>query len=287
MKLFFKKEPENWILKLYRITDKNSALEFDAESCALLAVELVEKECHLSATDFVINFQNSIHSLSEWKKKVKSQKEIAYSYIGFNSNKTNSFLTLSNPMINCTAKPEFSYIEICIQISSKFADQSTIENISENLIVRYDFEYGYCIKLPSNYNAGNERKIKKNLFSSSVEVSEIDHRWNFHLIGIKSGFIKQLYNINFLNESHFSAPCFKELIKTHGKSTKINGSIQKWTLSSTELESLKHNTHVVEKSIVADGPVFMSSQEAKEFSDKMKPKRPVANRVARPTPKWE
>ena len=82
-------------------------------------------------------------------------------------------------MLNYTEQPQNSALEISIQVSSEFADQKSIEKIVEELTNTFDFEYGYVTKLPANYDSGTERKIKKGLFSTSVEVNNTDNYESF------------------------------------------------------------------------------------------------------------
>ena len=204
MNFFGKNRTENWIIKLFKITNNKTAEQFDMESCILSTIDLISQKTELKATHFDINYKDSRKTLNGFKKALKKQKEIVYSFVGFNSNKTNTYFTVDNPMLNWTEQPENSSIDISIQIASDLAELNTIELITKNLITSFDFDYGYITKLPSNYDSGTERKIKKGLFSTSVEVNEIDHAWTFHSVGILDGFIKRLYPVNYLNKSHFS-----------------------------------------------------------------------------------
>jgi len=176
-------------------------------------------------------------------------------------------------MLNWTEKPENSSIEISIQIASEFAQLKMIELTTKNLITRFDFEYGYITKLPSNYDSGTERKIKKGLFSTSVEVNEIDHAWTFHSVGILDGFIKRLYPINYLNKSHFSDLITKELILKYGTTENISDSTTKWTLSMEEIDKIKNNEQVRKISIITDNLGFLKTDKAKVFKGKMELKK--------------
>ncbi|WP_298549265.1 hypothetical protein [uncultured Aquimarina sp.] len=279
MNFFRKNRTENWIIKLFKITDNKTAEQFDMQSCILSAIDLISQKTELKATDFDINYRSSSKTLNGFKKALKKQKEVVYSFVGFNSDKTNTYFTIDNPMLNWTEKPENSSIEISIQIASEFADLNTIELTIKNLITSFDFEYGYITKLPSNYDSGTERKIKKGLFSTSIEVNETDHVWTFHSVGILDGFIKRLYPVNYLNKSHLSDLTTKELILKYGIIENISDNICKWTLNSEEIESLKNNEQIQKISIITNELGFLKTDKAKLFKDKMELKKPVANTV--------
>lgn len=273
MNFFRKNRTENWIIKLFKITDNKTAEQFDMQSCILSVIDLISQKTELKATDFDINYRDSRKTLSGFKKALKKQKEVVYSFVGFNSDKTNTYFTIDNPMLNWTEKPENSSVEISIQIASEFAELKMIELTTKNLITSFDFEYGYITKLPSNYDSGTERKIKKGLFSTSVEVNETDHAWTFHSVGILDGFIKRLYPINYLNKSHFSDLRIKELILKYGILEKISDNISKWTLNSEEIDILKHNEEIQNISIITSDLGFLKTDKAKVFKEKMNLKK--------------
>lgn len=277
MNFFKKNRTKNWIIKLYKITDNKTAEQFDMQSCILLAIELISQKTKLKATDFYINYKDSRKTLNGFKKALEKQKEVVYSFVSFNSDKTNTHFSINNPMLNWTQKPENSFIKISIQIASELAELKMIELTTENLITCFDFEYGYITKLPSNYDSGTERMIKKGLFSTSVEVNEVDHAWTFHSVGILDGFIKHLYQINYLNKSHFSNLRINELILKYGILEKISDNISKWTLNSDEIDILKNNEEIQNISIITSDFRFLKTDISKVFKDKMKLKKSIGN----------
>ncbi len=277
MNFFRKNRTENWIIKLFKITDNKTAEQFDMQYCILSAIDLISQKTKLEATYFDINYRDSSKTLNGFKKALKKHKEVVYSFVGFDSDKSNTYFTISNPMLNWNEQPENSSIDISIQIANEFAELNGIEQITKNLITSFDFEYGYITKLPSNYDSGTERKIKKGLFSTSVEVNETDHAWTFHSVGILDGFIKRLYPVNFLNKSHFSDLTTKELILEYGITENISDCITKWTLSTEEIDKLKNNEQIRKISIITDNLGFFKTEKAKVFKEKMELKKPVAN----------
>ncbi|MDF1698564.1 MAG: hypothetical protein P1U56_22120 [Saprospiraceae bacterium] len=279
MNFFSKNTTENWIIKLFKITDNKTVEQFDMESCILSTIDSICQKTELKATDFDINYKDSRKTLNGFKKALSKQKEVVYSFVGFNSDKTNTYFTVDNPMLNWTERPENSSINISIQIAREYAELNTIERITKNLITSFDFEYGYITKLPSNYDSGTERKTKKGLFSTSVEVNEMDHAWTFHSIGILHGFIKRIYPINYLNKSHFSDVLTKELILNYGNTENISDNITKWTLSPDEIKFLKNNEQIQKISILTDSLDFLKTEEAKVFKGKMELKKPASNKA--------
>jgi hypothetical protein len=273
MNLFRKNKTENWVIKLFKITDKKIAENFDMEKCILLTIDSISQFSDLKATDFDINYKDSKKTLNGFKKALKKHNEIVYSFVGFGSNKTNTYFTLNNPMLNWNEKPEKSSIDISIQIASEFVELNSIEQIAEKLIKSFDFEYGYITKLPSNYDSGTEGKIRKSLFTTRVESNQFENIWTFHLVGILEGFIKRIYQINYLNKSHFSELETKQLILKYGNKEKISEKISKWTLSLDEIKSLENNEQIRKISIITTKLEFLKNEKAKNFKRKMELKK--------------
>lgn len=279
MNFFWKNITENWIIKLFKITDNKIAQDFNMESCILSVIDSISQTTELKATHFDINYRDSRKTLNGFKKALKKQKEIVYSSVDFDSNKTNTFFTIENPMLNWTEQPENSSINISIQIATDFADLNMIELTTKNLITFFDFEYGYITKVPSNYDSLTERKIKKGLFSTSIDVNKTDYAWTFHSIGILDGFIKRLYPVNYLNKSHLLDLTTKELTLKYGIIENISDNICKWTLNSEEIENLKNNEQIQKISIITNDLGFLKTDKAKLFRDKMELRKPAANKV--------
>ena len=59
MNFLKKKQTENWIIKLFKLTDQNSAEKFDMESKILLCNNLIEERTELKSENFDINYQSS------------------------------------------------------------------------------------------------------------------------------------------------------------------------------------------------------------------------------------
>jgi hypothetical protein len=270
MNLFRKKKPDNWIVKLFRITDQKSAEDFNMEECIINTIKFIEQESILKPTDFDINYQITRKSLNGFMKALKSQKEIVYSFVGFDSNNTNSLFVISNPMLNWTKKPDNSSIDVCIQIASNIIDSEKVDKIAKGLIESYDFDYGYITKLPWNYDSNSERKLKIGLFSITSDVNETDHAWTFHKLAVLDGFIKRLYPINYLNDSHVKSSKLKELLSNFGAIENVTKRIYKWTLDSNEIEILKKNEDIYEMSIITPGLEFLKTDKAKVINNKMK-----------------
>ncbi len=221
------------------MTDQNLAEKYEMESKILFCIERIEKLTELKAKTFDINYQSIYKTKSGFEKALKSNKELVYCFVDFDSEKTETYFSISNQMLNLNEKPEKETIDFCLQISTKYCDKDSILEFNRVLINELDFDYGYTTQLNSNYDSETERKIKKGLFSTSVNIIEKDHIWTSNKINILNGTLKNLYPINYLNKSHLSNSEQKKIISEFGNLSEVNNRIYKWNLTDLEIEKLK------------------------------------------------
>ena len=249
MNFLKKNRTKNWIIKLFKLTDQNSAEKFEMESKILFCIEQIEKITGLTAKAFDINYQSIYKTKSGFGKALKSNKEIVYCFVDFDSEKTETYFSISNQMLNLNEKPEKETIDVCLQISTKYCEKDSILKLNKVLINELGFDYGYTTQLDSNFDSGTERKIKKGLFSTSVNILEKDHIWSSNKINILNGTLKNLYPINYLNKSHLLNSKQKKIISEFGNLIEVNNRIYKWNLTDLEIEKLK-NTKRTELKLV-------------------------------------
>ena len=161
MKFLKKNRTKNWIIKLFKLTDQNSAEKFKMESNILLCINRIERFTELKAKAFDINYQSFYKTKSGFEKALKSNNELVYCFVDFDSEKTESYFSISNQMLNLNEKPKKETIDFCLQINTKYCDRDLILELNRILINELDFDYGYTTQLDANYDSGTERKIKK------------------------------------------------------------------------------------------------------------------------------
>ena len=249
MKFLKKNRTKNLVIKLFKLTDQNSAEKFEMESNILFCIERIEQVTELKAKIFDINYQSIYKTKSGFQKALKSNKELVYCFVDFDSEKTKTYFSISNQMLNLNEKTEKETIDFSLQISTEYCDEKSIIELNRIIITELEFDYGYTTQLDSNFDSGTERKIKKGLFSTSVEILDKDHIWTSKKINILNGTIKNLYPINYLNKSHLSNSEQKKTILEFGNLNKVNSRIYEWTLTDLDIDKLK-KTKLTELNLV-------------------------------------
>ncbi|MBB3696675.1 hypothetical protein KMW28_23435 [Flammeovirga yaeyamensis] len=261
MNIFKNNLRKHYFLELFKITDQTSASQFDTQDLVLQSVELLEKLTKEKANHFSLNYSNSgSKTIRGFKSQYQKSKEIVQCYVDFNSNKTKTYFTVSNSILNYendSKRPEKSLIDISFQINQSLITKEEIENLAEELIQSFSFDYGYIHEFPTNKYHG-EKKMKKGLFSTSIDIDKIDLLWKNHQIEIMNGYIKKLYFINYLNQSQITNKAIKELIQSNGVCAQVSDTIFKWEVEPKEHQELLKNEELLDTCIVSKESRFLS-----------------------------
>ncbi|WP_258097558.1 hypothetical protein [Marinoscillum pacificum] len=236
------------------------------------AVELIERLSGIKATDFSLNYTSkSYKTIKGFVSRYQKYKDVVYCDVGFNSNETNTFFSISNSLLNYlknAKRPEKDVIQMRFQINDELVNEDEIQTISEELIKKFDFQYGYIHKFPTSKFCG-ERKVKRGLFSTTTTFDKTDQVWRNHEIGILHGYLKKLYSINYLNESQVNNQVISQFLKSHGGCTQISEEISKWSLSNHDFQVVSNLPELKDSMIVTDDLSFLNNPEAKQFKAKM------------------
>lgn len=259
-----------FLIKLYKITDQNSYGQFPTSELVIDCINRLKSLIEFSPTNFELNYSKKYKSLKAFETAL-TKSEVIYSCIEFDTEKTDCFFTVANPMLNYTNKPKKSNLELYIQFDEKYFNSTAID-ICASLIEKFGFEYGFVHRFQKKIDGITEKIIKQGLFSSEITISEDDLTWQFHSVGINYGFIKKLYNFNFLNRSQFENKSIKEQLEKVGETQSISSNMLIWKISDEELKVLNNISSL--KSRIIDIPVkeniFLKNVEAKVLNDLMK-----------------
>ena len=149
MSIFGRKDRQHYFLELYKISDQQSASDFDTQELVLQAVELLENLTGVKADNFSLNYSSkSYKTIRGFKSQFQRYKEVVYCYVGFNSNETNTYFTVSNPLLNYlknAKRPDNSAIDISFQVDENLIGDIKIQTLAEQLIKKFPFEYGLSL----------------------------------------------------------------------------------------------------------------------------------------------
>lgn len=189
--------------------------------------------------------------------------------------KSSSCLTINNNILNFNRNqvPLKSKVSVEIALPSSIIDLNKMESFFKKLYDYFQYEYGYVVGLPEDFNFITERKIKNSFFSNSSSFKEIDRIWRFHSVGVNYGYLKNIYPLNILNKSHISQPIIRKCIDNNiGRIKQINDYLNFWYLKNDEVKDVK-GFFKKSKYLIADKDskdYFMKTKEAERFYALMK-----------------
>ncbi|MDX2303705.1 MAG: hypothetical protein NW226_12950 [Microscillaceae bacterium] len=271
MNLFYKEKAKYKIVNLFKIVNIEQAKQFDLKLYTYQCID------YLNNIDVKLNYFNINFDFKAWTtyqgfdkgiSKINNE-DIVYFFSG---NKEKSYVEIDNSLLNLDLPPQIGSIEITVSIKESIFQ---LDSFSHFLIKSYDvfsFDYGYIVFLDESYDFLTERKLKSTLFGTKNNVKEIDHIWISHCMGVNYGFIKKLYPINFLNETHLAQPLFQTLMNKSGSSYKLNDRITVWLIDDNNLDSFNQDLSEGGYCIGDEKGYqnFLNTKYAKIFYDQMK-----------------
>lgn len=234
VKSFRRKEYK--VIKLFKVVNLELAQDLKIHSFINRCLDFIFENEKILSESYEINY-----GIKEWKTKkglekgisgLKS-KDIVSLLAYFNNSKTS--LTFINDILNHDNPPNKSIVNLEIAIeNSETLEFNKISDFIKNLHSIFNYDYGYITHLKDNYDFHSEVKESKSLFVTKVSVGENDINRDINSLGINSGFLKGVYSINILNESHSSNPEIDHLIEKFGAKEKITEELFMWKLNKEE-----------------------------------------------------
>ncbi len=275
---FWKKKKQFDIIKLYKVVDINQAKTFQCKEVFRACTEFFKDCTDEYPNHYSLNYSNkSWKTLQGFEKKLRKHDNIdlVWLYASY-SPEWDSFyenhFSIGNAMMNSREPPYTSYIDIIITIEKGKLSSNKLYQFLESLTGGFKFDYGYVVSLREGFSANNERKDKVGLFGLESTVEEIDLRWSNNVCGVKEGYIRNIYNLNFLNASHLEQAIIKELmIDDVGTTSKLDGNITIWELTDEELKRAKSKLDA-SPYVIANNKnpnLFLSTEDAKRFKQAM------------------
>lgn len=259
------------IIKLFKIVDYQKAQEIEAHEIISKYIELMNLVLKEYPDHYEINYGQK-----QWRSKTafyKNLSKIDNSRIVHSivmDSKTKSYFSYNNSILDIDKDimPEKAILSIELVLKLELMSTELLKSFISTLYFTFNYEYGYSLDLPENYDFGTERKMKKTLFGYKSTSNSFDKVWRFHSVGIKRGFIKDIYPVNIINSSHLSQDIFKTCMSLNiGKFEEMNENIWLWTLNDEQLSrayEIFNNSYLIisNKNHVRK---FLDSKEAKEF----------------------
>ena len=250
MNIFNKDKGNNRLLKLYKSVSQKQAEAFETKRLIKFILSEIDKLPIILNSFYVIGpYPNS-----GWKTKngflnglKKSQyKNIHHLILADSENKF--FLSYSNFSHNRTIEVNSDSINFNIMVDENILSEKELIIFGERIYPYLNFEYGYIFKQSNRFSI-NEGEIRNKLFSISENKNTKYSKWSTYNCAIKYGYLRSVYQVNYISNLHLENEPLKKIIKSVGE-LKNKGEYYLWTLSILEIEQalkmLKNSEFLIE-----------------------------------------
>jgi hypothetical protein len=240
--LFRKTRDNNTILKMFRVVTKEQAFDFDTKLLIDIVLKLLTDNFKTDPTNYYIT---GPYPDEGWKTKngfLKAVERKKYQNICHLILSTDSYsFSFQNWLLNDIKPKDKDYQAIEFSINEKLCDYEKMEHIYNGITTVFPPDYAVIFKLPTNYMPSTESKIKDGLFGYSVAKNPKENIWRQYIDKVDGAVLKDIYPINFINDSVLNSDSFKQNIVSENIGTLHQGDngLSKWTLKAEEIVMAK------------------------------------------------
>lgn len=236
MSLVKKNIGNNRLLKLYKAVSQSEAEAFDTRSL----IHLLLNEFHqlrLNLNDFYIT---GPYPNDGWKTKKGflnglSKKDFKnVHHLMISDSEDLMFLNFNNWSHNRKVEVKSDSIVIELMLDERIMNYKELASLGQRLYDVLNFEYGYGFTQSKRFSV-SEGMIKNGFFSYSEKENLEYRKWSKYESATKFGFLRNIFELNFLSPKHFENEELSKVVKSLGHLENYNGySI--WTLTKIEVE---------------------------------------------------
>ncbi|MCP5143273.1 MAG: hypothetical protein H6978_00450 [Gammaproteobacteria bacterium] len=223
-------------MNLYRVVDINEARSYDGLALIEAALTGVGRSYAVEPENFCANYTKEWRSWRAFTAGANRLPELTYADVSFG--KEGFSLHYTNSLVNFDEPPELGSLHIGISVPETEGSIEHMLSLAKDLCRQSPFEYGYIHSLADNLTQFGEQKIRRTISGMSVRVDRSGTIWDYHLAAIRSGFLRSVYAVNLINESHLANPAIGKLLQRNvGVVSPFEGELKIWRLSEADLNS--------------------------------------------------
>jgi hypothetical protein len=258
MDLFKKNIGNNMLLKLYKAVSQSEAESFDAKS--LIGFLLAEfDKLRLNLNSFYVT---GPYPNGGWKTvngflgglNKKDFKNIHHLMVSDSEN--SMLLNFQNWSHNRTIEVDSDSIVVEMMFDEKLMTSHELASLGNRLHEFLDFEYGYAFTLPKKFSI-SEGVIKNGFFSYSQKENHEYQKWSKYESATKFGYIRKVYELNFLTQKHLENVELNAVIKSLGRLESQN-QLSIWML--TKSEAVHANNRLINSPFLVKNESFNSTE---------------------------
>jgi hypothetical protein len=201
-----KKGSDNGIIKLFKTVNLHEAKTFKTVEILDICVSELQKARGREITDIELNYgDKQWKQYSSFKKFIENETDYPIAaFMSFIRDSSCGSLIFNNDKLNKMKQDNSTdLIDIIMVFPRVIITIDFLQNFLEKIFHIESFDYGYVCFLPEKYDVIFENKPGKGNTRTEIKKTK-------QLVDIKSGFIKDVYPINILNDKQIEVNKFRE-----------------------------------------------------------------------------
>lgn len=229
---------------MFRVVTKEQAFAFDTKLLIDTILKLLTDNFTMAPTNYYITGPYPDEGWKTKKRFLKAVERKQYKNICRLIISTNTDVysfSFQNWLLDDIKPKDKDYQAIEFSINEKLCGYEKMEHIYDELTTVFTPDYAVVFKLPTNYLSSTESKIKDGLFGYSLVTNPKEIIWRQYIDKVDGAILKDVYPINFINESVLNSVTFQRNIVSEKIGTLHQGNkvLCKWTLNAEEITIAK------------------------------------------------
>jgi hypothetical protein len=236
---FLKKEGKEYdVLKIYIVVDRETAKLFKTQECIDKCFNFFNVNfCHINMFDLNYGYK-VINGYDNFKYKISRFKNEEIVNLSAFCSSSKARFSISNNIFN-NKELLLSYINVTIVLDRSFLHSQSLLDLMNGVNDLLEIDYAYGMKISDDFDFDLEKRISKSFLGNSVSLSITDDDINFEKrkIEFKNGYVKNIYQFNFLNEFQLKSSLVSQNIQNGlGILSKFSSKISCWILNDDDFK---------------------------------------------------
>ncbi|MEC3906073.1 hypothetical protein VOI54_03530 [Tamlana sp. 2201CG12-4] len=268
MNWFKKNIGNNRLLKLYKAVTQSEAELYDTKGLIeLLLAEFDHLKLNLNSFYITGPYPND-----GWKTKkgfvngLKKKEFKNVHHLMISDSEDSMFFNFENWSHNRTIEVESDSIVFELMFDENLITNQELISLGKRLNEVLSFEYGYVFTQSKRLSI-SEGKIKNGFFSYSEKENPEFRKWSRYESATKSGFIRNIYELNFISPKHFENEELSAVVKSLGQ-LENHSSYSIWTLTKKEVEQAINQLKT--SSFLVKNESFNETEICRQIDDEIK-----------------
>lgn len=221
---------------MYKTVSQSEAESYDTKSLIDFILTEFDK-LHLKLDNFYVT---GPYPKDGWKTRKKflnglNKKDFKnVHHLTISDSNNLIFLSFQNWSHNRLIEVNLNSIVLELMFDEQLMTYKELTSLGQRFYDFLNFEYGYIFTQSKQYSI-SEGKVKNGFISCSEKENPEYQKWSKYESATKFGFIRKVYELNFLSQKHLKNEDLNAVIKSLGQ-LEHHKNFSIWTLTKNEVE---------------------------------------------------